>query len=257
MTSKLSAARCAFAILLVLAAFPGTTVSAAELSVGVASNFATTMPRLAAAFESNTGHTLRASVGSTGKLYAQIVNGAPFDVLLAADARRPELLVQAGLAVEESRFTYAEGRLVLWSRDPSLTDCRAALRQASGKIAIANPATAPYGEAARATLQALDLWRAVQRRLVTGESIGQTLHFAASGNATLGFIAAAQLTPAIPEASCQWHVPREYHDRIEQQAVLLTRAKAVPAAREFLEFLRSDEGQRIVTDAGYGALTAN
>lgn len=253
MTREFLEGRHAFATLLALAACFITVAKAAELNVGVASNFATTLPRLANAFESNTGHTLRASVGSTGKLYAQIVNGAPFDVLLAADTRRPTLLVQAGLAVDESRFTYATGRLVLWSRDPSLSDCRAALRESAGKIAIANPATAPYGEAARATLQSLDLWNAAEHRLVTGESIGQALHFAASGNATLGFVAAAQLTPSMPAASCQWHVPSSFHEPIDQQVVLLTRAKNTPAAREFLEFLRSEEGRRIVTDAGYGA----
>ncbi len=246
-----------FAVLLVTAASLSTIANAADLNVGVASNFAATMPHLAAVFESSSGHRLRTSVGSTGKLYAQIINGAPFDVMLAADTRRPSLLVEAGLAVAGSRFTYATGRLVLWSRDPSLTDCRTALSEGQGKIAIANPATAPYGEAARATLRALDLWDAVGPRLVTGESIGQTLHFAASGNASLGFVAAAQLTSAVPKSSCQWHVPSSYHARIEQQAVLLSGARNARAAREFLQFLRSDEAQRIVTDAGYGGLTAD
>ena len=254
MRSPFVAGRLALGVVLAIAT---ALANAADLTVGVASNFAATMPRLATAFEASSGYTLRTSVGSTGKLYAQIVNGAPFDVMLAADTRRPALLVSAGLAVAESRFTYATGRLVVWSRDPALTDCRVALSEGLGKIAIANPATAPYGEAARSTLLALDLWEAVAPRLVTGESIGQTLHFAASGNASLGFVAAAQLTSAVPEPSCQWHVPSHYHARIEQQAVLLTGARNARAAHAFLMFLRSDEARRIVASAGYGGLAAD
>ena len=226
---------------------------AAELRVAVASNFAATLSQIAVPFEQRTGHTLRTSVGSTGKLYAQIVNGAPFDVLLAADARRPALLEQSGDAVAGTRFTYAHGRLVLWSRDPALNEggCLAALAEQKGRVAIANPRTAPYGAAAETVLRELDLWDAVAPRLVTGENVAQALHFVASGNARLGFVAEAQLSEIdIPER-CSWRVPSRYHDPIAQQAVLLNRAGRSRAARDFLAFLRSDDAQRIVLRTGY------
>lgn len=241
---------------LALLALSSSQCAAAEVvTVGAASNFAAPVRELGARFESGTGHAVRISSASTGKLYAQIKNGAPFDVLLAADAERPERLLKSGDAVAGSRFTYAIGRLVVWSRDPRLSgaSCRDALaRDDLGHLAIANPETAPYGAAARESLIALGLWDRVRTRVVTGENIAQTLHFVASGNASLGFVAAAQLTAAeLPDASCSWDVPGELHRPIEQQAVLLRRAAHNPVARRFLEFLKSEAGRAIVARHGY------
>jgi molybdate transport system substrate-binding protein len=179
------------------------------------------------------------------------MNGAPFDLLLAADAERPRRLEAAGLGVAGTRFTYARGMLVLWSRKAQ--DCRAALRnEAAGRVAIANPETAPYGAAARSYLQQAGLWDAVRDRLVIGENIAQTLQFAASGNAELGFIARSQLqAPSLPPASCSWPVPDSMHDPIDQQAILLRRGAASAGAKAFLEFLRSDAGRAIILRDGY------
>ena len=242
-------------IILALPTLLGPSAAADIATIAVASNFATAMRELGARFEADTKHGVRVSTASTGKLYAQIVNGAPFDVLLAADAERPRRLEVAGSIVPGSRFTYAIGRLVLWSRHPDLSRdrCRAALeRDDLGHVAIANPETAPYGAAARETLIALGIWDRIVPRLVIGENIGQTLQFVATGNASLGFIAAAQLrAEALPEASCTWEVPPDLHRPIEQQAVLLNRAAGNPAAGGFVDFLRSETGRAIVARHGY------
>jgi molybdate transport system substrate-binding protein len=224
-------------------------------TVAVASNFAVPARDLAARFEDATGHRLKISSAATGKLYAQIANGAPFDVLLAADRQRPQRLEDQGLGVADSRFTYALGSLVLWSRDPDYDgrDCLAALSAlGTRKLAIANPITAPYGLAARQYLQAAALWDSVERRLVFGENIAQTLHFVATGNATLGLIAAAQAEdPRLPQATCRVPIPVGTHAPIEQQAILLTRAAANAAAAEFLVFLQSPTGRAMISAHGY------
>lgn len=253
-SAKTSQQRCTRALCVLLGIIAVSSMArAAELRVAVASNFAATLSLLAESFEARTGHTMRASVGSTGKLYAQIVNGAPFDVLLAADAHRPTLLEQSGNAVAGTRFTYARGRLVLWSNDPGLgaDDCLAALEEQKGKVAIANPNVAPYGAAAQATLRELDLWDVVKQRLVTGENVAQVLHFVSSGNARLGFVAEAQLANTPIVERCLWRVPQSYHEPIAQQAVLLRRASETSAARDFLAFLRGAEAQHIVSQTGY------
>lgn len=225
------------------------------LTIAVASNFAAPAHELAQRFEAISGHAVRITAGSTGKLYAQISNGAPFDILLAADQERPALLEEAGLGIAGSRFTYASGSLVLWSRDPAFAgvDCRAALaRLGSSRLAIANPQTAPYGVAARQFLQSEGLWEAVRRRLVYGENIAQTLQFVASGNAGLGLIANSQaIDERLPEATCLWRVPDEAHDAIEQQLVLLRRAESDVAAHDFLAFMRGPHGKEIITAYGY------
>lgn len=222
------------------------------VTVAVASNFGTTARELAARFEQDTDYEIRITTASTGKLYAQVINGAPFDLLLAADAERPRRLEAAGVGVAGTRFTYARGMLVLWSR--TAADCRAALRNVDGgRVAIANPETAPYGAAARSFLQRADLWAAVRERLVIGENIAQTLQFAASGNAELGFIARSQLQAAsLPPASCSWPVPESLHDPVDQQAILLQRGADSEGARAFFEFLRSDAGRAIIQRHGYG-----
>ena len=221
------------------------------VTVAVASNFGATAREIAAQFERDSDYEVRMTTASTGKLYAQVINGAPFDVLLAADAERPRRLEAANLGVAGTRFSYARGRLVLWSR--TAADCPAALRsEAGGRVAIANPETAPYGTAARSYLRQAGLWEAVSDRLVIGENIAQTLQFAASGNAGLGFIARSQLqAPSLPPASCSWPVPDSMHEPIDQQAILLRRGAALDGAKAFLEFLRSDAGRAIILRDGY------
>jgi molybdate transport system substrate-binding protein len=229
--------------------------NAESVTVAVASNFTATVYDLVTRFEAESGHSVRVSSASTGVLYAQITNGAPFDVLLAADAERPRLLETSGHGVSGSRFTYAIGHLVLWSRDPALTegDCREQLENlGQQRLAIANPDTAPYGAAARDALMDLNLWERVQPQLVVGRNIAQTLQYVASGNASLGFIAGNQtLDERLPEATCSWRVPPEMHRAIEQQAILLRRAADNTVASEFLSFLRNAAGRAIIEQSGY------
>jgi molybdate transport system substrate-binding protein len=221
------------------------------VTVAVASNFSVAIDEIAAQFTASTGQQIRVTTASTGKLYAQVVNGAPFDVLLGADSARPESLESSGAAVPGTRFTYAIGELLLWSRQ--ITDCRGALDDPTNvRIAIANPETAPYGAAAREFLQQAGLWESASSRLATGESISQALQFVASGNAQLGFIARSQLqAPLLPEATCTWAVPQALHAPIEQQAVLLQHGRDNDGARRFLQFLRSEAGRDIIERHGY------
>ena len=236
------------AILFVISARAG----ADEALVAVAANFARTAEALAEAYEAESGHTITISSGSTGQLYARIVQGAPYDAFLSADAERPELLVESGQAVAGSRFTYAVGRLALWSADPDRIgpDGAAALSGDFRFLALANPRTAPYGAAAMEVLEALGLTDSVADRLVTGADVGSTYAFIASGNAEFGFIALTQLPDGQGSA---WLVPEELHAPLAQDALLLTRGADNPAALGFLAFLRSDEARAMIEAAGYGA----
>jgi molybdate transport system substrate-binding protein len=237
------------------AALTPLSAGATDVQVAVAANFLSTVRTLATRFEAEHGDRVLVSSGSTGKLYAQISHGAPYDVFLAADVRRPALLERAGLTVPGSRFTYARGRLVLWSRDPQRIDDRGkVLAQGQLKrIALANPKTAPYGAAARAVLMHLNLWRPQQGRMVFGENVGQTFQFAASGNVDAAFVALSQVRqlPGTRHGSL-WLVPENLYPPIEQQAVLLKRAEDNRSARAFVAFLRSPAAKRLITAAGYG-----
>ncbi len=237
-----------------LALVSGPVLAADTITVAVASNFSRPAAELAAGFTTETGVIVRISNGSTGKLYAQIVNGAPFDVFLAADAERPKRLQESGYAVGETRFTYAQGALVLWSRDAK--DCLAALAdEDSGRVALANPQTAPYGKAAVEFLEAEGDWESMSARAVYGENVNQTLQFVATGNAVVGFIAKSQLgAPQLPEPGCVWEVPVSSYTKIEQQAVLLEHAASNDNARRFLMYLRSDDARDIMSRHGYGVL---
>ena len=230
-------------------------INAAEVRVAVAANFEPVLQRLTPAFERATGDKLIVTPGSTGKLYAQIAAGAPFDVFLAADARRPQRLEAQGLAVAGSRFTYAVGRLVLWMRRPTaarglqgLTDPRI------HRIAIANPDVAPYGEAAWEALQRGGVWQAVTGKLVYGENIGQAFHYVAAGSADAGLVAMSQLlTYAGPKAGTSyWPVPARDYTPLQQQAVLLRRAKDNAAAAAFLRFLKTAQTRAAIRRYGYG-----
>jgi molybdate transport system substrate-binding protein len=216
------------------------------LHLAVATNFLSTARSLAREFEKESGYRPVLSSGSTGKLYAQIVNGAPYDIYLAADSLRPLQLEKAGLIVPASRYTYAIGRLALWSRTENYV--RPGKLPEAGSFthfAIANPRLAPYGRAAQQTLQAMGAWQTVQAKLVLGESIGQTFLFVASGNAQLGLIAVSQL-PA--NQGSAWLIPAELHQPIEQQAVLLS---ARPAGQAFMNFLRSPAARKLIREHGY------
>lgn len=228
---------------------------AAEVLVAVASNFAAPMARIGEAFTAATGHVLKTSSGSTGKFHAQILAGAPFEVLLAADDETPQKLIAAGQAVPGTAFTYAVGRLVLWSARPGFVDDRGAVL-AGGQfrhLAIANPKTAPYGAAAMQVLQARGLAETLKPRLVTGESIAQAYQFVATGHAELGFVALSQVVgPGKVATGSSWPVPPELHRPIRQDAVLLKAGQGNPAARALLEFLKSEAVRQTLRDFGYG-----
>lgn len=231
--------------------------SAEPLRVAVASNFLMPAKQIIAKFERISGEEVTVSSGSTAKMYAQIINGAPYGVLLAANAREPKRLEMEGRAVAGSRFTYANGRLVLWSRNPDLVTAETAAdlvgRRAFTRLAVANPKTAPYGAAAMQTMRALGLEpNTLRSSLVRGENVSQTYQFVASGNADLGFVALSQVTgPGRPAGGSHWVVPSALHEPIEQQAVLLTRAEHDATARAFLDYLRSPEVVALILGFGY------
>ncbi|GAB5467995.1 MAG: molybdate ABC transporter substrate-binding protein [Rhodospirillales bacterium] len=249
---------CASLALVLSLLLPASTARAGEALIAVAANVKPAVDRLRAAFEAESGHVLTVSVGSTGKLFAQIVNGAPFTILLAADQDRPARLEAEGWAVPGSRFTYATGRLALWSPDPGAIpggDGPAVLSAGGFRaLAIANPALAPYGLAATETLEALGLAQELADRLVIGQNIGQAFALVATGNAELGFIARS-LLPAFdaPLAGSRWLVPADLHAPIRQDAVLLRAGADNPAALAFLHFLRGAEAAAILETQGYGA----
>lgn len=225
-----------------------------EVRVAVASNFVTTLKALAVDFERNSGHRVLLSAGATGKLYAQIKGGAPFDLLLAADDVTPRRLEAEGHAVVGSRFTYAIGKLVLWSAQPGLVDAQAKVLQTGNfkHLAIASPKLAPYGVAAEQTLTRLGLLHALTPRLVQGESIGQTYSFVASGNAELGFVALSQLMESgIISKGSAWVVPADLYQALRQDAVLLAPGRHNAGAQALLSFLKTPAGKAVLRSFGY------
>lgn len=240
------------AMTLLAALIAAPAVPAGETVIAVAANFAPAARALAERFAAGGDAPLVLAFGSSGKLYAQVVNGAPYAAFLSADAERPGRLEAEGRTVAGSRFTYALGRLVLWSRDPALVDDRGEVlrRGEFRRIAIANPRLAPYGAAAREVLRGKGAWEALQGRVVRGESVGQALQFVRSGNAELGFVARAQLRALGVEAGgSAWEVPAALHAPIVQQAVLLDDD---PTARAFLAFVRGEQGRAVIASLGYG-----
>ncbi|MBJ7413817.1 MAG: molybdate ABC transporter substrate-binding protein [Phenylobacterium sp.] len=241
------------ALLSLVLALLAPAASAAEVKVAVAANFAEPAKAIAARFKARTGHDASLSFGSSGQFYAQIANGAPFEVLLSADRERPEKAEAEGLAVPRSRFTYAVGRLVLYSRTPGLVDGRGAVlrRGRFDKIAIADPRTAPYGVAAVDTMRKLGVYGALAPRLVQGASITQAYQFVDTGAAELGFVALSQVAWA--KGGSRWLVPAASHAPIEQQAVLLKAGAGNAAARAFIGFLKGPEARAIIRSYGYEA----
>ena len=229
-------------------------VSATEAQVAVAASFVAPMKRIAEEFEKSTGHKLTVSVGSTGKFYAQISNGAPFDVFLSADDETPFRLEKEGVAVAGSRFTYATGRLALWSANPTQVDDKAAVLARGGfkHLAIAAPKAAPYGAAAVEAMTRLGVLPQLQAKLVTGESIGQAFSMVSTGNADLGFVAMSQVfEDGRLKSGSAWVVPANLHSPLRQDAVLLMRGKANPAALQLLVFLKSGQARAIMNSFGY------
>lgn len=229
-------------------------IQADEVSVAVAANFTDATRDIVPLFEKATGHNVKVSFGSTGKLYSQIEHGAPFEVFLAADSKRPKKAEAEGLAVTGSRFTYAMGKLALWSpKAEAFTDGETFLKKDEFKrAAIANPKTAPYGLAAQQVMEHLGIWKTVQHKLVQGDSISQTFQFAATGNADVGFVALSQVSAWNKSEGTMWAIPQAYYTPIEQHAVLLKKGRDNPAAKAFLNFLKSDEARAVITGYGYG-----
>ncbi|WP_084150373.1 molybdate ABC transporter substrate-binding protein [Azohydromonas australica] len=225
-----------------------------EVLVAVAANFNAPLARIAQGFEARTGHKLKAAAASTGKLYAQIAAGAPFELLLSADDETPAKLEAEGRAVPGSRFTYAIGELVLWSAQPGLVDAQGAVLGSDRwkHLAIANPKTAPYGRAALEVLRARGLEAAAAPRLVTAESIAQAQQFTASGNAELGFLAWSQLSvPGQAPTGSWWRVPASLHEEIRQDAVLLKPGQNRPAAIALLAYLKTEPAKAEIRAWGY------
>ncbi len=240
----------ALAALLLLA-----SARAGDVKVAVAANFAAPMQKIAAAFAQDTGHRAVVIIGATGQLYAQIRNGAPFEVLLAADAQTPRKLEDENLTVLGARFTYAIGKLVLYSARPGFVDSYGnVLRQGAFEhIALANTQTAPYGAAGQETLKAMGLWQAVQPKIVQGESIAQAFQFVTTGNAELGFVAMSQVAPPDQTvAGSWWEVPQAYYHPLRQDAVLLKKGAGQPAAAALMEYLRSEKARAVIRAYGYG-----
>ena len=225
-----------------------------EVSVAVAANFTAPMQKIAAQFEQDTGHKARLSFGATGKFYAQIANGAPFGILLAADDTTPEKIAKEGLGDGVTRFTYAVGQLVLWSKQAGYVDAEGKVLQKNDwrHIAIANPKLAPYGQAAMQTLNKLGLTAQVQPRIVQGENIAQAYQFAASGNAPLGFVALSQVMEGgrLREGSA-WVVPAGMHEPIRQDAIVLKPAQGNAAAAALMDYLRGEKARAIIQSFGY------
>lgn len=230
------------------------SAKAAEVKVAVAANFVQPLKEIAAEFEKDTGHKVNLTQGATGKFYAQITNGAPFEVLLSADDETPGKLVREGKAVSGTQFTYAIGRLVLWSPDASLVDQGGSVLKTDRFrfLSIANAKVAPYGRAAVQTMQKLGVLSAIEPRVVQGESITQTHQFVSSGNAQLGFVALSQVWEnGKLKSGSAWLVPEEMHEQLKQDAVLLNAGKDSKAAAALLDYLKSDKARKIIDRYGY------
>jgi len=240
---------CAYGIFVVAA-----NAQAAEIKVAVASNFANTLKEIAVEFQRDTGHQLAITPGATGKFYAQISHGAPFDVFLSADDETPRKLAQEGKAIAASQFTYALGRLALWSPSPDLVDKNADILKTDKfkYIAIANAKVAPYGQAAVQTMQKLGVLSKIEPRVVQGESIAQTFQFVSTGNAQLGFVALSQIFEnGKIKIGSAWIVPEEMHEQLKQDAVVLQSCKNTSACQALMDYLKSEKIKKMMSSYGY------
>ena len=227
---------------------------AAEVSVAVAANFTAPMKVIAQDFERETGHKATLAFGATGQFYAQIKNGAPFAILLAADDATPAKIESEGFGVAGTRFTYATGKLVLWSKRANLVDNRGDILRSGkfDKIAIANPKLAPYGAATMEVVEKMGLTSAITPKIVEGSNIGQTFQFVSSENASIGFVALSQVFEGgrIKEGS-GWIVPSNMHKPIQQDAIVLNAGKNNAAAQALMQYLRSDKAKAVIRSFGY------
>ena len=239
---------------LLFVALAHSAVGAAEAQVAVAANFTEPIKAIAAVLQKTTGHTLKISTGASGAFYTQIKNGAPFDVFLSADNERPELLEKDGLAQPGTRFTYATGKLVLWSADAHKVDAKGEVLKSAalGKVAYANPKTAPYGAAAVQVMERLGLAPSLTPKLVQGESIGQTYSFVKTGNADVGFVALSQVLEGgrLKEGSV-WMIPQVHYDAIRQDAVVLKKGAGNEAALALVKLLQSPHIKDLIRSYGY------
>jgi molybdate transport system substrate-binding protein len=243
-----------FVLPVILAYMAIGSASADEVQVAVAANFTAPMKIIAVDFEKATGHKVALSFGATGKFYAQIKNAAPFDVLLAADDETPAKLEKEDVGVAGSRFTYAIGKLVLWSAKPGFVDDKGDVLKKGGyeHIALANPKLAPYGAAAVEVMTKLGLKTTLEPKFVQGENIAQTYQFVSTGNAELGFVALSQVyEDGKLKSGSGWVVPSSMHNQIRQDAVLLTKAKSNAAAVALLKYLKSDKAKAVIKSYGY------
>jgi len=240
------------ALLTMALGLASVTARAGEVKVAVAANFTNAAKEIGALFEKASGDKVVFSFGSTGQLYTQISQGAPFEVFLAADQARPKKAVAETLAVADSLFTYATGKIVLYSREASVVKGESTLKHAAfNKIAIANPVTAPYGTAAVQAMKALGVYDALSARIVQGTNIAQTYQFVASGNAAVGFVALSQI--ALHDKGSRWIVPDTLYAPIAQDAVLVKRGAANKTARAFLAFLKGPDARKVKEKYGYGS----
>lgn len=243
-----------YALAVITLGMAAQNVLAAEVTVAVAANFSAPMKIIAQHFQRDTGHQLRLSFGSTGQFYAQIKHGAPFAILLAADERTPEKIEQDGWGVPGSRFTYAVGKLALWSMTPGLVDSDGAILKSGtvDRIAIANPKLAPYGAAAVEVIHKLGLSDTLSSKIVEGSSIGQAFQFVASGNADVGFVALSQVyeNGQIKQGSA-WIIPAGMYQPIKQDAILLKAGSGNPAAEALVKYLQGNQARSVMRSFGY------
>ncbi|MEN9490261.1 MAG: molybdate-binding periplasmic protein ModA [Pseudomonadota bacterium] len=239
-------------MLSVVGVVPGALAD--EVKVAVAANFTAPMQKIAVEFEKDTGHKALVSTGATGAFYAQIKNGAPFEVFLSADDETPAKLEAEGAGVKGSRFTYAIGRLVLWSAKPGFVDARGEVLKKGdfNKLALANPKTAPYGSAALEVMKKLGVQEALQPKIVQGENISQTFQFVSTGNAEVGFVALSQVwQDGVLKSGSAWIVPADLYAPIRQDAILLAKGEGKPAAEALLKYLKGDKAKAVIKSYGY------
>ena len=227
--------------------------NADEVSVAVAANFTAPMQKLAVDFEKDTGHKVAASFGATGMFYAQIKNGAPFEILLSADDETPTKLVKESAAMADSQFTYAIGKLVLWSTNATLVDAAGDVLKKGNfaHISVANPKLAPYGAAAVETMKKLGVHEALQAKFVQGENISQAYQVVATTNAELGFVALSQVIKGGKIEGSAWIVPADLYQPIRQDAIVLNNGKGKPAAEAFMKYLKGEKAKEIIKSFGY------
>jgi molybdate transport system substrate-binding protein len=232
-----------------LASFAGIA-RAGTTNIAVAANFTDAAKEIASAFKAKSGHEAILSFGASGQIYTQIQQSAPYQVFLSADDERPKKLAEEGLAIQGSRFTYAIGKLVLWSKDQDLIKGEATLKaNAFSRLSIANPSAAPYGAAAIEVLEALNLYGTIKTKIVMGNTIAQAFQFIETGNAEIGFVSLSQITGN--KAGSRWMVPQSLYTPIRQDAILLKNGETDDASREFMSFLKGPEARAIIEKYGY------